>query len=1176
MKNPMKTLLLPLLSLFALLPLQAQELTNIASASLGATAKGTKAKFNKDWPAQKMLGTGRGAGSIFSPFEGATIDLRFVMPVDVESVEVGPNKRYNMKYPSGIEIYVDGKKIAESEMPASGERIKVPVKVHTQTMRLVVTGSHPRLKLKDGKLGPDWGGLGPVQVWTSTDVNSAMALPETYQVTEIPDAIQPTAAAKGEVEVFVDVRQTEGHPRTFWDQQDIIEYKQMLETSEILQEQLAALERAMDELIAEGVNVPEPRKDDKGEWMHLPVKEVGAIHNENGLDLSNLGMAYALTGKVKYAEFAKEILLAYAEAFPNYAAGNRPGFNHDSGRVFDQRLGDATWLIQVARGYDLIYNLPSITDAERQKIEEDFLRDSANFIAKNSHVLRAATNWSAICTTAVLITGIVLEDQAMTDLALYGPGGTKENPKGGVMIHFSEKAISPDGLWSEGAMGYQGMAMQSLVADAEILRHHGIDMYSYRDAAFKNLFDSPIEMAYPDLTAPAVNDSGRASIIGREAYLWEYGYLRYRDPRYLTILGHTGKSLAAKFQQFPVSIMYGDVSDGNEAFEWKSKNFFDVGYGILRNTSKNGTINLLMDTGKSGSHDHPDKLNIDVFAFGDQLIPDPGIVWYEQPLYRNWYANTVAHNTLVVDMLNQKKAPSYQLTFSSGDRIGLQRANSDKVYTGVIVDRSLFMTPDYIADIYGAFASLPRTYDLPWHIRGKMSTDLALEPFEFKAPVERGYSELINTRAASTADGYKVSFEVEGGTAHFHASGGKETQVILGEGWMGLERPTAILQRRKTNSTLYGNVVELDVDGQSMIRSVAVSGTLEDGYGLLKIETISGNDYCFTSFRSDEFNLDDFGTDAQQAFVSKSAGEVVMLSLAGGRHLVTKDSVLERSETGNALLEKMDNDAYVLANPSPTAASVLVRFPGLSGLTAYALDKNGDRSGEKVKVSNGGAGLSFDLAANGRIELAKADAESLFAYRQRMLREVQAEAEAAAMKDKNEALARNKVRLAEAKTLALPAGTQVVVQAEDFSGEGEGKVGISSKKKAIIGKAFASWNNSGHWLEYTVNAPAEGYYNLSLVYCTALGNGERILEINGVEQEPFAPITFEVTGGWANNSDDWKLRTAMNPATEEPLLIKLNEGENVLKMINSSGTGINLDYLLITSPDVVPERLKAE
>jgi len=102
------------------------------------------------------------------------------------------------------------------------------------------------------------------------------------------------------------------------------------------------------------------------------------------------------------------------------------------------------------------------------------------------------------------------------------------------------------------------------------------------------------------------------------------------------------------------------------------------------------------------------------------------------------------------------------------------------------------------------------------------------------------------------------------------------------------------------------------------------------------------------------------------------------------------------------------------------------------------------------------------------------------------------------------------------------------------------------------------------------------FYNVSAVSCTQLANGERILEINREVQEPFAPMVFPVTGGWANNSDDWKLFTLMNPTNDKPLLIKMKKGANILRMTNSSGIGINLDYLLPTSPDITPERLGAQ
>ena len=51
--------------------------------------------------------------------------------------------------------------------------------------------------------------------------------------------------------------------------------------------------------------------------------------------------------------------------------------------------------------------------------------------------------------------GYASEDPKMINDALYGPGGTKEAPTGGLLkVHFGE-CIEPDGLWIEGAPGYQ-------------------------------------------------------------------------------------------------------------------------------------------------------------------------------------------------------------------------------------------------------------------------------------------------------------------------------------------------------------------------------------------------------------------------------------------------------------------------------------------------------------------------------------------------------------------------------------------------------------------------------------------------------------------------------------------------------------------------------------------------
>ena len=89
----------------------------------------------------------------------------------------------------------------------------------------------------------------------------------------------------------------------------------------------------------------------------------------------------------------------------------------------------------------------------------------------NHSGLEAPTNWSAISTCAILAAGYATDDEGLINTSLYGLKGTKEQPTGGLyLMHFGAKSMSADGLWAEGAMGYQFMALQALVTDAEILQ----------------------------------------------------------------------------------------------------------------------------------------------------------------------------------------------------------------------------------------------------------------------------------------------------------------------------------------------------------------------------------------------------------------------------------------------------------------------------------------------------------------------------------------------------------------------------------------------------------------------------------------------------------------------------------------------------------------------------------
>lgn len=1158
----------------------SQTLHDAARPELGATAKGTNSSFNRDWPAGRALGGAKGSGTIFSPFEGATIDVRLVIPVEIAAVELTGLDYNGTRQVSGVDVFIDDKKVASSplpETPGQPTRIAIPGSPVSQHVRLVATGGHPVRTLKNGKPGPDWGGFAKIAVLTPRDLSEQLKPVDNYVVAGSPDFIAATtqSRAKPRVDVFGEPRQAQGHPRTLWDTQDVRQFRAMLKTSPLLAAQYAALKKATDEVIALPVELPKPVQGSDGKWTHLPENPNGRIHNELAVHISNLGTIYALSGEDKYADYARRLLLAYADNFEKYAPGNRLGFAHDQGKLFDQRLSDATWLIPVARGYDLIYNSPSITPENRRHIEDNLLKASARFIAANKHVLRAPTNWSAICTTAVLIAGYATDDDALVRLAMYGPDGTPEKPNGGVMLHFSEKTIGSDGLWSEGAIGYQFMAMQSVIADAEILWRNGVDMYRYRDGALKKLFDSAIAYAYPDLKTPAANDSGSVSIVGRESYLYEYGYLRYRDPRYLLVLDHPEATprLDVRFQQFPVSVIFDSRDEATQPpIEWRSENFNDVGYGILRNTSAHGTVSLMLDYGPFRSHGHPDKLNLDLWTSRTGILaPDPGIVWYEQPLYRNWYYNTVAHNALVVDEQNQIPGDGTLIVFGFGDTLAMQRAQALKAAPGVTQDRAVFLTNDYVADMFGAFARLPRRFDLAWHLRGDFSTELPLKPAELPKPLEPGYSELASTNSARVSTAWKADFHVRNTPVRFHAAAGGDTEVITGDGWFGQERPKTILQRRETNQTVYGTVIDVSAAAEPVVKATALDGSLEKGRALLTVTTARGDDLCFVAYRPGNYAVGGLETDALQAFVRREGGRTTGLMLGGGRILKLADVRIALSAPGIVALEQADTGAFVLSNLSEIPLQVTLDFAPLRTTEVYSVDTNGRRTGPAARFAP-----AISLAAGQKMEFAVPGQPGIYESRTAMLRQRQTEQAAALKAERDAATARSEARSREAAVQPVPTGTRVVVQAEDFTAQGGGKVVIATNKTGQIGNSFANWNDEGHWLEWEIEAPADGYYNLSLVYCTQLNNAEREIQVNGVVQEPYAPFRLPTTGGYSNGTDDWRLFTAQDPITGAPLLVKFKAGKNTLRITNLNGLSSNIDYLVVTSPDVQPRRISAQ
>ena len=145
----------------------------------------------------------------------------------------------------------------------------------------------------------------------------------------------------------------------------------------------------------------------------------------------------------------------------------------------------------------------------------------------------------------------------------------------------------------------------------------------------------------------------------------------------------------------------------------------------------------------------------------------------------------------------------------------------------------------------------------------------------------------------------------------------------------------------------------------------------------------------------------------------------------------------------------------------------------------------------------------------------------------------------------------------------VPLTEGIIVQAEGLVDQGGGEVQIRDDKPGVVGTCFSHWDDEGHWLTWKLSVPADGTYHLVLRYCTPL-TVEREVQLDGA---PPTVQTFAATGGFSGPGDDWAHGVARAPDGAW-MVLALKAGEHRLKMTNTDGQGMNLDYVaLVTAGD---------
>jgi len=268
------------------------------------------------------------------------------------------------------------------------------------------------------------------------------------------------------------------------------------------------------------------------------------------------------------------------------------------------------------------------------------------------------------------------------------------------------------------------------------------------------------------------------------------------------------------------------------------------GVSVLRNGKDKDLTTLIYKYTSHGlSHGHFDKLNINLYDKGNEVLTDYGAVRFisvEQkfggrylPENKTYAAQTISHNTLVLDEAshfngNEGESGKHhsEKLFSSIDNPNVQVAAAleKNAYKDVQLERTIYLLqlPEgkkILVDLFNATASKPTQFDLPFQYNGQLiNTSFKYQPATKTQETlgkKNGYQFLWKEAEASVKDTiaqftflnnrtyYTISSLVEDSASLFF------TRIGANDPNFNLRREPAYIIRKNGQKQMFLNIIEI-------------------------------------------------------------------------------------------------------------------------------------------------------------------------------------------------------------------------------------------------------------------------------------------------------------------------------------------------------------------------------
>lgn len=200
-----------------------------------------------------------------------------------------------------------------------------------------------------------------------------------------------------------------------------------------------------------------------------------------------------------------------------------------------------------------------------------------------------------------------------------------------------EIQVYPDGMQNELTMGYHHVVVSNYEDVLDMYRRVGKAAPEYLEKGLSRLYDLYPKTARPDLFCPTMNDGGHLNAVHALSTALKL-YPEREDYRYFASARKEGHAPAFH----SIFMEYG-------------------GAAIMRSGWEPDAYWAYMDLSPFGTaHQHEDKLNVQIYALGHELIPEAGTFDYDSSEMRKYVLSTRGHNTARIDGLDQNARGRYR------------------------------------------------------------------------------------------------------------------------------------------------------------------------------------------------------------------------------------------------------------------------------------------------------------------------------------------------------------------------------------------------------------------------------------------------------------------------------------------------------------------------------------